>query len=199
MAFLKIFTQVGSPLPAARARAHGLRFFCLMSILAFCILINYSYGLSEPVVSSVRELKTAFLYQFTKYVTWPKAKKNTKKLYIGVAADPDMTDAVSRLDGRLSQGKIIVVVPLEEISRLEKLDVLYLGKGYLADEDIVDKAIKYHILTVSDEEDAPKKGIIIGLYMKESRLRFDINLKVAKKSDLKLSSRLLKLAGNLIK
>ncbi len=198
MAFLKNFTQIASPLLAARARAYGSRLFFPMCILAFSILINYSLGLSKPVVSSVRELKTAFLYQFTKYVTWPKVKKNRKKLYIGIAADPEMMDAVLRLDGRLSQGKTIVVVPLEESSDLENLDVLYLGEGYFAD-DIVDKAIKNHILTVSDAEGAPKKGIIIGLYMKESRLRFDINLKVANKSDLRLSSRLLKLAGNLIK
>ena len=191
--------RIGLPLTAARAQPSGLRFFFPMFILAFFILINYSFVLAEPVVSSVRELKTAFLYQFTKYVTWPETKKNKKKLYIGIKADPDMMDAVSRLNGRFTQGKTIVVVPMKKTSDLEKLHILYLGKKCLADNDIIGKAIKYHILTVSDAEDAPKKGVIIGLYMKESRLRFDINLKVANKSDLRLSSRLLKLAGNLIK
>ncbi len=171
----------------------------LGGIILFSFIVTSKVLAREPVVSSESELKTAFVYQFTKYVRWPVSKRHDKRLVIGVAADDEMVDAISRLDGMTSQGMVIVVIPIKDVSDLKDVDFLYLGKGHIADENIIEKAIKHHILTISDEDDATQKGVIIGLYKADSRLRFNINLKVATKSNLKLSSRLLKLAGNLIK
>jgi len=168
-------------------------------VLLFSFLATSRVLAREPVVSSEFELKTAFVFQFTKYVKWPESKRHDKRLVVAVAADDEMVDALSRLDGRTSQGRTIVVIPVDDASKLKDVDLLYLGKGYIADGDIIKKAIKYHILTISDENDAIQKGIIIGLYMADSRLRFNINLRVATQSELNLSSRLLKLAGSLIK
>ncbi len=171
----------------------------LGGIILFSFMVTSKVLAREPVVSSESELKTAFVYQFTKYVSWPVSKRHDKRLVIGVAADDEMVDALSRLDGMTSQGMVIVVVPVMDGSNLKDMDLLYLGKGHIAHENIIEKAIEHHILTISDEDDAIQKGVIIGLYKADSRLRFNINLKIATQSNLKLSSRLLKLAGNLIK
>ncbi len=152
----------------------------------------------ESFVSTECELKTAFIYQFTKYVSWPKDKREKNRLVIGVIADGDMLDAISQLDGKLSQGMKISVVPLEDPKKLDGIDILYVERGYKIEKNIVSQAVKHHILTISDDSDATKKGIIIALYMANSRLRFNVNLKVANASNLKLSSRLLRLANKLV-
>ncbi len=190
--------------------ARGLKVSCrscafLRHILFFYLFTHFFLNFVPPsaashsFISSENELKTAFLYQFTKFVTWPHVKIDKKSLVIGVLSDQQMLDAIMNLEGKVSQGKKIVVVPVDNVSNLEGIDILYVEKGHFADEHIIDEAIKEHILTISDEDQATKKGIIIGLYMADTRLRFNINLKIADKSSLKLSSRLLRLADSLIK
>ncbi len=200
MAFLEIPYLPEGPMPLLPGNGGVLNLgFWFGLFLAVLFMVSSIAIAKEPVVTSENELKTAFVYQFSKYVSWPKSAKNRKKIVLGVAADDDMLEAISRLDGRLSHGMTIVVVPVDGSSDLKNVDMLYLGKRHKADKDIIDHAIKYHILTISDEDDAIQRGIIIGLYKADSRLRFKINLKVATKSNLKLSSRLLKLAVDLIK
>ncbi len=167
-------------------------------LILFLILFSSNAPAYESLVTSEDELKTAFIYQFTKYVKWPDSKKNKQEVVIGVIANDDTFKAISRLNGRLSQGARITVVPVKDISQLKNIDILYLEKGHIAD-DIISEAVKHHILTISDEEDATDKGVIITLFMADSRLRFNINLKVAKQSHLKFSSRLLSLANTIIR
>lgn len=167
-------------------------------LILFLILFSSNAPAYESLVTSEDELKTAFIYQFTKYVKWPDSKKNKQEVVIGVIANDDTFKAISRLNGRLSQGARITVVPVKDISQLKNIDILYLEKGHIAD-DIISEAVKHHVLTISDEEDATDKGVIITLFMADSRLRFNINLKVAKQSHLKFSSRLLSLANTIIR
>ena len=172
-------------------------FLCL-SFLNFFSISSKLFA-HESIATSECELKTAYVYQFTKYVNWPKVKKNKKELIIGIIASEDMIQALSRLNGKLSQGMKIVIRPITKDSSLSDIDILYLEKGYLTDNLVILQAIKNHILTISDEKDAITKGVIIELFRANSRLRFNINLKMADKSSLKLSCKLLSLADSLVK
>ena len=171
----------------------------LVSLMALILLfpISITKG-KESFVSTECELKTAFIYQFTKYVSWPKTKKNKDRLVIGVIAHKHMFDAIKKLDGKLSQGMKISVISMKDYSQLDGIDILYIESWFPINEELVKKAVKHHVLTISDRSDAAEKGIIIALYMVGSKLRFDVNLKVADASSLRLSSRLLRLANKLI-
>ncbi len=175
-----------------------LRFFLYISLF-YIFFTPLSLFARDSIVTSECELKTAYVYQFTKYVNWPEVKKDKKELIIGVIANENMVEALSRLNGRLSQGMRIVVRSITETPDLGDIDILYLEKGYLTDDDLIIEAVKNHILTISDEKDAITKGVIIELFRANSRLRFNINLKIADKSNLRLSSRLLSLADSLVK
>jgi len=202
MAFLK-FLKISKG-PARSMQDRGALAYMYVRLFLCLILINPFFIPSklfarESIVTSECELKTAYIYQFTKYVNWAKLKGDKKELIIGVIANEDMVQALSRLNGRVSQGMKIVVRSVEKGTELSDIDILYLEKGYLTDDDVILKAVKNHILTISDEEDATHKGVIIGLFRSDSRLRFNINLKIADQSSLRLSSRLLSLANSLVK
>ena len=165
---------------------------------------------ASKYIASECELKAAFLYQFTKFVNWPTSDGDsevnnisdnaTDKLVIGVMAYGDMLNALMALDGKKSQDRVIVIKQLDDIPEDDNINVVFLQKDYPCDkEELVDYAIKNHILTISDEADALEEGIIIVIYQIDSRIRFDINLKIAKKSKLVLSSKLLRLARRVVR
>ena len=54
------------------------------------------------------------------------------------------------------------------------------------------------ILTVGESEEFIHQGGMIGFYLQENRIRFDINLQAAKRVNLRFSSRLLLLAKSVI-
>lgn len=54
------------------------------------------------------------------------------------------------------------------------------------------------VLTVSDSPDFARSGGMIGLKQRGGRIRFDINLGAARRAGLNLSSRLLKLADEVL-
>ena len=167
--------------------------FTLVGILIFSLLVTRALGVKES------DLKAAFLYQFTKFVEWPDDNGTGKELIIGVMADDEVLKAIKLLDGKESQKRQIRIKKISKFPDGGRLNVLFV-QGCCANDidNVVETAIKAHILTVCDQRDGIDKGFIISLFNEGSRLRFNINLKVAQKSSIRLSSRLLRLAKKVI-
>ena len=175
-------------------------------IIALLLGTGVSNSSGTKYVGTEHDVKAAFVYHFTKFVQWHDTKQkreDDQELKIGVIADDDMLSALMALDGKKSQKKIIRIIPIKNLSKKELPDdisILFIQKGFGQDDGfIIPWAIERHILTISDEPDAVKKGIIIELYKSGRKIRFDINFKVAQKSQIELSSRLLSLARRVLK
>jgi len=54
------------------------------------------------------------------------------------------------------------------------------------------------IVTVGEEDDFVREGGMIGFSLEDNRIRFEINLTAARRLHIKISSRLLGLATNVI-
>ena len=162
-------------------------------------LINKAYAAS--VRSGEYELKTAYIYNFTKFITWPASsfKNNEEVIKLCLLGDDHFGSAIDILKDKKSMGKgfaikriptlngknrelqschIIVISPSEK----KKLPQIFLLSNNLA------------ILTISDLDGFARQGGIIGFEMKDKRITFSINIDVAKDSKLKISSELLKLS-----
>lgn len=139
------------------------------------------------------QLKAAFVYNFTKYVTWPLATEQASgQLRVCVSGKGAYTDELSQLAGREVRTFRIEVVNLSKGEALDGCQVVY-----VTGEDvrkILPKTQDKAILTISDDPDFVERGGIIGLITEGRRIRFDINLGRAKASQLQISSRLLQLA-----
>jgi len=143
-------------------------------------------------------VKAAFIYNFTKFVTWP-SDRSSDDITVGMCCNGIMFKFLKRLDGKTSQKRTIRVIRVRGLKDLQGLNVLFFGKGSPEDEKFLAESIKGHVLTISEEMDDIEKGVIICLYNLDNRIRFDINLQSAKRSGLEISSRLLKLAHRVIK
>jgi len=147
---------------------------------------------------SEEEVKAALIYNFTKFIDWPVQADGKDRLIIGYWGNGRMMNALKALDGRKTGQKIIVVKNISHPCELDGINVLVIEDRKFFDRKILDRLVKRNVLTISQGLEAVSRGIIIGLFKEENRIRFAVNLKVAKESRLTISSRLLGLAKKVI-
>lgn len=156
---------------------------------------------AEP--SQMDQLRAAYLYQFTKFVTWSQTPRDN--LVIALVGNDPLQGAERTIVGKRSQGRLIDVVSLSADSATglrECCDVIY---GRLADLSSLRRARKdwfgEGVLVVSDgvREPGPVPGEnrwrVINMYEQDNKLRFDVDLDLATRVGLTLGSELLKNAG----
>lgn len=160
-------------------------------------VMSVTAGETDPVTNSVPQkelelrVKAGFLFTFVKYVNWPAdaflASSNT--VVIGVVGrDPfgavlDVAVAGKTVDGR--PVRIERYAQMQDVGVCQVLFVAEPGKNPVG---------KPRVLTVSDAEGFVKRGGHIQLVVEQGRVRFDVNLKAAKKAGLQLDANLLRVA-----
>ncbi len=139
------------------------------------------------------KLKAAFLYNFILLTEWPKAGNDSLRLC--TVGRNDIDYAINDIDGAEANKRLIKIVHLQSFSNIDACEVLYLGDNYPADiKNILNKLGESPVLTVSDNFNLAKFGVIINMFPENRRLVFNVNLESAKHAHLTLSSRLIRLA-----
>jgi len=142
-------------------------------------------------------VKAAYLYNFAKFVEWPpEAFANEEApLLICIAGANPFGDALDTLSGKRVASHPVEVRHLPAMTGLDPCHIVFVGRAEQGRfKTMLAKLARLPILTVSDIDDFARMGGVIGLIEADQRIRFDINLIVARQANLKLSSQLLKLA-----
>ena len=157
-------------------------------------------SLSAQDVRSIEdEVKAAYLYNFTKFVSWPPSafSGTTDPLTLCVASEPAVVKAVEAIVA----GEHIEGRPLRVLSQFPEgplpCHVLFIGRG--AGERasrLMSAAGTAPILTVGDSTEFLKQGGMIAFVVERRRVRFDISRQPAERVGLRLSSKLLRVARN---
>jgi hypothetical protein len=166
------------------------------------------------------QVKAAFLYNFVKFVDWPKEKFSdvNDPIIIGIIGKDPFGNIFEALTDKKIKNKNVIVQRFKgfvELRRLNQQDkdafntlIQNIKKCHLlficsseasVEKDIITEFKNNSILTVGESQDFIKAGGIIGFMVEENKVRFDIDLNTCDKEKLKMSSQLLKLAKNVIK
>ena len=144
------------------------------------------------------QLKAAFLYKFAGYVEWPDASfaRADTPIAIAVVGDEALAAEVAQaVTGRTVNDRRMTVRTLKPGEALAGVHILFVGRaesGRLG--QIAQSALAQSVLTVTESEGALAQGSVINFIVAERRVRFEISLRSAERSGLKLSSRLLAVA-----
>lgn len=179
-------------LSAPDTRARVFKLFALLLCLGLGALLVQEAPAQEGAYAE-DSVKAAFLYHFAGYVEWPQTRTNGP-LEIAVVGDSGVAEELRRiLPGRTIGGRPLRVRELEPDDSLAGIDILYIDRQF---PTVLSRAASQrHLLVVTDEApDALERGAIINFVNIDRRIRFEISMRAAEQSGLKLSARLLSAA-----
>ena len=143
-------------------------------------------------VSLEYRVKAAYLFNFTKFVDWPRdALPPDAPLTICVAGTSPFGEVLDdTVQGELVAGRPLTTRVVREPSGCH---VLFVPAGGAA-APLLHDARTRPILTVGESETFLRDGGIVKFVMQDGKVRFEINQDAASRAQLRISSRLLRLA-----
>jgi hypothetical protein len=199
------------------------------AILNFVIIflsVSAAWAQSESAPSKEHQIKTAFVYNFIKFIDWPKEKMpdNNEPIEIGILGGKDFIKAFDPVKDKKVKNKNVLVkyfdyfnkknAPFdkdssqwkEQIEKLKECHVLIFCQCSSDDSEkienvngIVKSLENTPILTVGHTPDFLENGGIINFLIENDKMKFEINLDAAEKDMLTISSNLSRLAKRVIK
>lgn len=150
------------------------------------------------------EIKAALIARIIDYCNWPPTS---------TAANPDIPFTIGafeknelvsflmkRLETRKIRGKKAEIVFISEDEEIKKCHLLYIPKTTKKRlQEILTAVGSEPILTIADSKDYGEKGVMVNMFKKDRKIRFNVNLAAARKNNVTLSARFLKFAIKIIK
>lgn len=188
--------------------------FVTLCIMAIAPCIH-----AESTQSQEYNVKAAFLFNFIKFVDWPTQDLGdaNEPLIIGIIGKDPFKDVFEVLKDKQVRARNVTIKRFKGIDELEESDqkrkdqlhpqieiirkchLLFIcssEKKYVF--EIMNLIRNHNILTVADMDGFLDAGGIINFIMEEKKVRFEINVKAAKQDELKIRSKLLRLAKRVI-
>ena len=168
----------------------------IVFILLFILGVSgFSPSLKASEDSTEYAVKAAFIYNFSKFVSWPE-ESNAEPFIIGVLGDDPFGDIWKEIQTKSVRGRPITVKRCgEDIFLASECQVLFIG---FSDQTNLNKVLDLlkgkPILTIGDFPQFAETGGMIAFYDSEKKIRFAINPESCRKAGLVVSSNLLKLA-----
>jgi len=141
------------------------------------------------------EVKAAFLFNFARYVEWPDRDGN-RPITIGVLGDGDFPAVLEQVvRGKLVRDRQVRVKRLSGGGELRRCHIVYIGADHAEREGEIRASLSgASVFSVADFDGFAASGGTANFVRSGKKVRFEINEDVARRSGLKVSSRLLRLA-----
>lgn len=167
-------------------------------LTALLLTLTASITAAQHIPPAEMTIKAAYIYNFTKFVTWPPQAlpKPAAPIRICVSDDRQMTDTlIATVKGKNVEGRPLEVLALRDVKDPVSCHILFLTHLETDQRSqLLGKVRGKPVLTVGDEKGFAARGGIINFFVADDRVRFEINIDTARKSGLEISSRLLNLA-----
>jgi hypothetical protein len=166
--------------------------------LSMSILLCFGGLKLSAQTSAEYQLKAVFLFNFAQFVDWPpKAFPEPQTpLVIGVLGDDPFGDYLDEtVRGEKANGRPLVVQRYRRVGDIKTCHVLFISRSESDRLEQIFASLKGRsVLTVGDVEDFCLRGGMIRLVNEKNKIRMHINLDPVKAANLKISSKLLRVA-----
>ncbi len=143
------------------------------------------------------QVKAAFIYKFINFIEWPaKAWKNAEDtLVIGVLGENPILEALHSLPLNKVQNRQIKIKRIKNLQDLKSTHIVFIDESEKPDlKNILDHLKETWVLTISDTKEFAKMGGMINFFLDNEKIRFEMNPEAAEEAELKISSKILRLA-----
>ena len=160
------------------------------SIILFLLLFATSFAFGQK-----EKFEAIYIYNFTKKIEWPK-EASTGDFVIGIYGDTELITELQKVAASRKVGtRSIVIKTFTEASEIETCHILFVAEdkcGKLSEAKA--KLAGAPTLFVTDKSGMAKKGAGINFFMKDGKLKFELNEKEVESKGLKVGDALKKLA-----
>jgi hypothetical protein len=180
------------------------RGFCRATVGALLLTLFFASTDNLPASSTAEEysVKAAFLFHFAQFMEWPEGTfKDAKSplTYCTIGEDPFHGSLDAALQVTPVRVRVLAVLQSKQTLDMQRCQVLFIGAGEKKLLPAILAGVKGNaVLTIGESEHFVQEGGMIGFLLEENKIRFEVNLEAAQKARLKISSRLLALAKNVI-
>ena len=142
-------------------------------------------------------LKAAFLYNFALFTEWPADVGGTLRLCV-FGPDPFGAE-LDGLQGKAVGERSIAVQRKTGLDGLKGCQIVFIAPAAAGQLPRVLEALEGQtVLTVADSAGAARQGVALNMAVSQNKVSFEANLKAAREAKLNLSSKLLRLATEVI-
>ena len=172
----------------------------ILAVIGTVMVVNIhtSQAQKETTKPTAYQVKATFIYNFTQFVEWPAPAfaHATAPIEIGIFGKDPFGSVIDRILRDVHvQGRPIVVRRATQLTDLQSCQVIFISRSESKFLPHVLREFENRpVLTISDIDQFARIGGMIGFITKENKIRFQINLKATRKAELKISSRVLRLA-----
>jgi uncharacterized protein DUF4154 len=144
------------------------------------------------------QVKAAFLYNFTKFVEWPRrsSRLSPTAFRIGILGEDPFGGAIEGITKEKTVGgRAILVRRLKNAEEARTCEVVFISVSEQSHLGLILGQLEgAGVLTVGDMEGFAKLGGVINFVMENQEVHFDINVDASERAGLRISSKLLSLA-----
>ena len=163
----------------------------------FIFLLLFSNPAYLSAETSRYDLEAAFVYKFIKFVEWPDSFEDEEFFDVCYTGSGKIKPSIKALVDSEVKDLTLRVKIIENLNDLQNCELLFVD---ISSKEGRKKYLNYlsgkSVLTVSHFDGFTQEGGMINLILKDNRIHFEINVKSAEESNIKVSSKLLRLANS---
>ena len=165
-------------------------------LIASVFLSNHSLAQEDSIEYKI---KAGYLYNFTKFISWPENESETFNLCI-IGKDP-FGSIIDPIEKRTVKNKPIRLYRLQSVAEAKHCHIVYFGESDeqggnvdLSLNGILTTGSLDNALTTGETKKFTHSGGMFAFFLKEGKIKLQINLQALKKSKLEVSAKLMEIA-----
>lgn len=169
--------------------------------VAICLAVVYQSAWTGPVPEY--EMKAAYLYNFAMFTEWPddavtSAPASTVRLCL--LGDDNFGASLTNLARTRNKGVRIQLSYLADVKDVSGCHILFVDSSERKNAGYIAQTLANSpVLTISDNEELFRAGLMVGMFLDNKRLAFDVNYTKTNDAKIMISSKLLRVARQVIK
>jgi hypothetical protein len=167
-----------------------------MALITAWLVLGASCLHAQQSNPTENQVKSAYLYNFGKFVEWPAKGTSGEFFTFCVLGDDSFSSTLeTTIAGESINGRKVSVKRVAKPQDAVSCRILFISSSEQSRlKEILAVLDDTSVLTVSDMPQFTRRGGMIQFVIEANRVRFEVNLTSAERTGLTLSSQLLKVA-----
>lgn len=148
---------------------------------------------AESTMVNERDMKAALIYNFAVFTAWPESGETAFNVCVFDEDKENLNKDILR--SKQINGKPIHFEVIFSNSDVKKCQLIYLEDSKnREDKTLLESMVNFSVLSIEDTTDKVASAGIINIHLDHKKYKFTVNNEAAKRSNLTVSSKLLRLA-----